>query len=207
MLTAGMAESQDSKVSFADVQPSVFEQFLKYLYTACISPDDLTPDIALQLIPIVHQYCTCFFFPPSFFSLKVVVFTHKNMSAALGPVYPLQLHCERVVKSAVDKDSINIIADIALYHECSILDPHCNKFLMDNLTDISLSSSFGYLNDKVLSNVVHATTARDIEKCNSQPHNMNTYSINLFCHYLESLDRVADGIFLLFPSLSHSLTL
>jgi hypothetical protein len=48
----------------------------------------------------------------------------------------------------VDEDNINLICDIALYHECSILGPHCTSFLLSHLEAISVTPSFGYLNDK-----------------------------------------------------------
>jgi len=60
----------------------------------------------------------------------------------------LQKHCETVIQPIVDEDNINLICDIALYHECSILGPHCTSFLLSHLEDISVTPSFGYLNDK-----------------------------------------------------------
>lgn len=58
MFTVGMAESQQGRVVFEGVDGDIFKIFLEFLYTGDLDrvSEVLTPDIALHLIPVIHQY-------------------------------------------------------------------------------------------------------------------------------------------------------
>lgn len=134
MFGSGLAESFQSEIAITQASAASFGLFLDYLYSATLRDWSLlTPDAAVELVPVCHQYGA------------------TSLVNPLQSAGPSDLHlkaiCEQLLSDVLDGDNVCLIYDIALFHNATGLAQRCGEYIRRNLEEVSHSDNFVYLSD------------------------------------------------------------
>jgi hypothetical protein len=111
-----------------------FGLFLDYLYSATLRDWSLlTPDAAVELVPVCHQY-------------GATSLVNPLQSAGSSDLH-LKAICEQLLCDVLDGDNVCLIYDIALFHNATALAQRCGEYIRRNLEEVSHSDNFVYLSD------------------------------------------------------------